>query len=199
VPEAIANLSAQQRLEQILRQGLLRGFPPFGADTPAICMSEARDDHLIDLIGRGNEPWGLVFSRQWVVDQGGGPVWPVRTHEWGGLTREQKAWAVRFEPGPDGRSDWLHEQEWRLLLDHESPFLEIQPANLEAILVGDGNWQRDIDWYQTVDGGIASSHEVVTDPYLTFSSRPIDPFSSVPLWYWNSATGTIDRIGLESG
>lgn len=46
-----------QRLDKVLTEGKLRGFAPFGAQTPVLCFSESPPDHLAHLIA----------ERHWVV------------------------------------------------------------------------------------------------------------------------------------
>lgn len=120
-------MTARERLNSILEEGWLRGFRPYGSvgNTPVVCFAECNDEHLVHLIGLGYEPWGLVFRRQWIADLGGGPAWPVRTEPYKELTEQQRAWAMRFEPGA---ADWLHEREWRLLLDPIESRIEFGPA-----------------------------------------------------------------------
>jgi hypothetical protein len=193
LPADITSMTARQRLDTIVRSSTLRGFPPFGCTTqPVISFAECRDAHLIDLIDRGYEPWGLVFARQWVSDHGGGPVWPVSTAPYTELNEQQRAWSVRFEPGV---ADWLHEQEWRLLLDPATPWLSLEGSNVVALLVGDDQWQLPADRYRTFDGELISDHELIAgagDPMAAFA-QPDSPLAAVPIWRWNTVRRVIDR------
>jgi hypothetical protein len=53
------------RLFRILEEGGLRGFAPFGASLPMICLSESTFPHLQWLLTqRGFPRWGLFLRRQ---------------------------------------------------------------------------------------------------------------------------------------
>lgn len=75
----VASLTASQRLDTILRTGVLRAFPPYGGSWPVICFSESDSSGVEALLRYGDfQPWGLIVQRDWVWRQGGGPVWYVR-------------------------------------------------------------------------------------------------------------------------
>jgi hypothetical protein len=100
-------MTVEQRLDSILWEQRLYGFPPFGAyvDQPMICFSESPPDHLRWLIAtRGWPAWGLLFFRQYIYDIGGGPVWHTRATQHAELNREQRRWAVRLDTTPVSRS-----------------------------------------------------------------------------------------------
>ncbi len=112
VPESIQGMSAQERLDSILREKQFRAYAPFGATTPCICFSESPPDHLKYLLGIGRfSPWGIVTHRSAILSAGGGSVAyvPDAVHaqfQQAGLAH----WSVRTATG----STWMHEREWRL-------------------------------------------------------------------------------------
>ena len=140
VPDEIRNLTYPDRLAQILYQGRISAVPTFGTGgRPIVAFTEK-------LAGLGSPadqrrqltPWGIGFSKQFIFNQGGGPVLYVRGDEWDAATAALpdpvRARAVRFWPGaawqvgdplmfdgaqqlPDAianESQWLHEREWRV-------------------------------------------------------------------------------------
>jgi hypothetical protein len=136
---SIAGLSPQDQLASILWDGMLRGSVPFGATKPMVCFSESPAQHLHWLLtDRMFPPWALLFTRQWVYDFGGGPIWYPREQQFREMTAEQQNWAVRFDAY---NSDWLHEREWRIPVLPGYGGLGISPADVQAIIVGEPNWQ----------------------------------------------------------
>jgi hypothetical protein len=140
VPQDIGNLDAPGRLAQILHQGRIRAIPTFGTEGRAIvAFTESSQASVLRLISeRRYTPWGIGFSKQFIFNQGGGPVLYVRGDEWAATTAVLpdpiRARCVRFWPGaaweegdpvmfdgvqalPDeiaNPSEWLHEREWRV-------------------------------------------------------------------------------------
>jgi hypothetical protein len=196
VPDEIANLDPWERLDQILWEQRLLGFPPFGAafDQPMICLSESPPNHLQWLLGtRGWKPWGLIFQRQYVYDVGGGPVWSVRSPQFDTLSPDQKRWAVRFDTTPEKRSDWLFEREWRIPRPVDDPALLLTTANLVGILIGDPSWRPSVREVHTgffrsgATGELAHPHE----PYAQPDTRPALPSLWVEMAlriYWDPNT-----------
>ncbi|MFG2800595.1 hypothetical protein [Streptomyces pseudovenezuelae] len=128
----------EDRLVSILRSGALRGAAPFGLDAPVLCFSEvteeARRVMLRDGVGRGPyEPWGLVLDRQQLIAARARPVLYVSREERdqmkAALPRRTYNRCVAYEPDPSrGRSDWLHEREWRICFEPEDePVLPLTP------------------------------------------------------------------------
>ncbi|MGH3858477.1 hypothetical protein [Actinokineospora sp.] len=78
-PQAITDLTAQQKVGSILWDGVVWGFPPFGADIhhPMVCLSESPPEHLLWLLDeRHRQPWGLLMWRQKVYDlEAFPPLW----------------------------------------------------------------------------------------------------------------------------
>lgn len=62
VPQAITDLTAQQKLDAILWDRVVWGFPPFGADIhhPMVCLSEHTRALLWLLNERHWQPWGRL-------------------------------------------------------------------------------------------------------------------------------------------
>jgi hypothetical protein len=140
VPADIQPLSYADRLAQILYQGTIRAIPTFGTNGRAVAaFTESSQPSVLQLISEGTyTPWGIGFSKQFIFDQGGGPVLYIRGDEWDATTAAlpdpARARAVRLWPGagweegdplmfdgaqqlPDAianPSQWMHEREWRV-------------------------------------------------------------------------------------
>jgi hypothetical protein len=140
VPAEIRRLDPPDRLAQILHDGTIRAFPTFGTSyRPIVAFTESSEASVRRLItDRRYEPFGVGFSKQFIFDQGGGPVLYVRGDEWsaatGALPGPLRARLVRFWPGAERQpgdplgaldapqlpdhlrtaSEWLHEREWRV-------------------------------------------------------------------------------------
>jgi hypothetical protein len=132
----IRSMSAQERLKSIVSSGLMRPFPPYGADMPCVCFSETTIEHLRFLLGdRRYLPWGIVLTRQQVLLRGGGTVAYIQDEET--LAKFKGAgldhWAVRT----GGFTDWTHEREWRI--PWKWPKLRL--PEVRAILVPDASWR----------------------------------------------------------
>lgn len=198
VPQAIRDLHPWQRLHNILWKGQIRGFAPFGSDSPMVCLSESTPEHLCWLLSNCQwPPWGLLLRRQTAYDLGGGPVWYARTEQLTKLPAELRGWAVRLEAGTH-RSEWLHEREWRIPVPPGNPVLQLPPDGVPVILVGDPQWQPtalvrrtvfvDQTGMQAVPGQPA--HPQVVDvpelPYLWTAA--------LERWYWDPATQRIRQI-----
>lgn len=191
VPPDIASASAAARLDRILTTGQMKGFPPFGAeaDQPTACFSESPLPHLIHLLKRGWQPWGLLFTRQWVYDQGGEPVSYMRKARWDTRQRQDKPFAVRLEADPgEGWSDWTHEREWRVPLDPQRPYLTLTPQSVAGILIGDSSWQPTPGWgpfINRISGQLSDGNDPFDEPW----PEPPPIWTSAPKWLWNSSTG----------
>ena len=81
--------------------------------------------------------WALLFTREWVYQAGGGPVWYTRKAQHRTLTAEQRNWAVRLE---GYTSDWLHEREWRVPVIPGFTGLQITAGIVKAVLTGEPTW-----------------------------------------------------------
>ncbi len=79
-------------------------------------------------------PFGIMFEKQWLYEQGGRPVIYQPETEFGLLPNELRWRHVRYEPGV---SDFTWEREWRIHTDelHFSP-------NVAGIVVPEEKWAR---------------------------------------------------------
>lgn len=199
VPTEISDATPRARLDRILATETLRGFPPFGAeiDQPTVCLSESPPSHLTYLLNRGWQPWGLLFSRQWVYDNGGEPVAYMRKMRWANRRNEDKPWSVRLEPDPThGWSDWTHEREWRILLDPQRPYIRLTQQSVAGVLVGDPSWRPtgvpSGDYVNQLSGELGDG----TDPFDEECRLPPPIWATAPKWLWNPATRTMGIIAI---
>ena len=147
VPAHIRSLTPEQRLDNILWEQRIIGFPPFGYGVvqPMVCFSESPLNHLDWLLHSQHwPPWGVILRRQSLYAKGGGPVWYARPEEYSSLTPAQRAWAVRYEATATQRSDWVHEREWRIPVPPADPVLRLARGDVFAVLVGNPTWQPTI-------------------------------------------------------
>lgn len=153
LPDAVRGLSAEQRLAQILGDGLLRAFPvPGTGSTPVTCMSDISPADLESAFRTGLntrgplEPWAVVLHRDGMWGAGARPVFYA---DYADLPQVQQALEKRA-PGrgalaqridiTTSRSDWTHEREWRLLPRHGRDGIAVWPQ-LDAVVVGVAGWQ----------------------------------------------------------
>lgn len=199
VPDSISTLTPQQRLNNILWEQRILGFPSFGADRnqPMVCLSESPPKHMDWLLHSHQwPPWGVLFQRQWVYNKGGGPVWYARTKQHAGLTYEQRPWVVRFNTTGANRSDWVHEREWRIPVPLDNPALHLAPRNdVAAILVADRSWrptpriiskQTLIDRYTGAITHQGNPHAVTKVRQVLELLPPL--WENTPRGYWDSTT-----------
>jgi hypothetical protein len=128
-----------ERLIAILWSGCIYGSVPFGPPTQhCVCFSEASEDHVSWLVKERRFPgWGLLFDKQVIFELGGGPVWYARHDQADAVAGMPAAeWIVRYDTRPGARSDWTHEQEWRL----HTPCLSLSGAGVQGVLVEDPAW-----------------------------------------------------------
>jgi hypothetical protein len=200
VPEWLRALTPEQRLDGILWDQRIYGFVPFGATAPhaMVCLSESPLEHLAWLINeRQWPPWGLFVWRQRIFNAGGGPVWYARPPQHATLTPEQRAWAVRFESSPGGRSDWVHEQEWRVPVPPHDPALHLAPGDVHAVLVPNPFWQPTLrpvlppvpPPLPLPGSSQAGMPAYVTNPSFIQPPQPVPVlpalWSGVQRWYWD--------------
>ncbi|MFD8296619.1 hypothetical protein ACFV13_10400 [Streptomyces bauhiniae] len=187
VPQEIQHMTPQERLNNILTEGQLRAFPPFGAVTPCVCFSESPPAHLSHLIGLGRfQPWGIVVSRYGVLDLGGGSVAyvPEAVHA---QFREAglEHWSVRT--GTD--SAWMHEREWRL--PRTDGYVSIR--SVRAILVGDPTWRPSLVEAAWVDG---STGEPLPGPNGNPFAQPIMDLPRLwresEIWVWDAQRQSVN-------
>ncbi|MEV6906097.1 hypothetical protein [Amycolatopsis sp. NPDC051071] len=115
----IRDLRPWQRLHNILWEGQIWGFPPFGSDSPMVCLSERPLEHQRWLLlHRYMPPWGLLLRWQAVYDSAAGPVWYTPTEQLAtlpgpGLTACATHVSTRAMPVPIGvrrRSSSVHDE-----------------------------------------------------------------------------------------
>lgn len=182
----IAAMSPRDRLENILWEGMLRGSVPFGAASPMVCFSESPADHLRWLLNDRMFPaWALLFTRQWVYNFGGGPVWYPRDQQYSTMTPEQRNWAVRFDAY---NSDWLHEREWRIPVQPGYAGLQITAADVLAIIVEEPDWQpwREVrEWTGQMLGPDGTPDAMGTEPELFPQFRLPPLWTAIQRFWWD--------------
>jgi hypothetical protein len=176
-PEVVF-LSPADRLSNIVAEGVLRAHRAPGSSAPVVCLSESDPDGVAAMLERsGFAGWGVVFRRQWVWDEGGGPVWYARSDAWpriaSTLDPDLMAWVVRTVPG---EADWLHEREWRV--SPSGGELVLDREGVVAFLVSDPEWEPRLvpgHTFNPETGGIGVAE--VTPDLAT----------EVPRWYWDGS------------
>jgi hypothetical protein len=168
LPAAVAHLTAEQRLANILNTRQLLGWQVYGSRLLAVaCVSDLSAAELETAFARGLnrrgrlEPWAVVLDRQlaWqagfrpVVYADGDGVEAVRAAMEQVYGPTGPALVVRTEMGTD---DWTAEREWRFCFDPPPPMswniadglvppptppavLELNDA-VRAVIVGVSGW-----------------------------------------------------------
>jgi hypothetical protein len=129
VPPEISGMKDWERLGQILLDGRILAFPPFGTSAPVVCFTECTKIGIQTLMADGRyTPCGQAFTKDFALRNGAGPALYIRGDEWDCVDRmpaELRVRAVRFWPGATSttgiplpwyvaqESQWLHEREWR--------------------------------------------------------------------------------------
>lgn len=195
VPDWIRGITPAQRLDNILWQQCIWGFPPFGAESPMVCFSESPADHLVWLMNdRHWPPWGVFLTRQRVYAAGGGPVWYARPGQYAKMAPDQLAWSVRLgTTWGQPRSEWLHEREWRLPVPAENPALSLAPGVITAVLVGNPAWQPSVrlvqqptGYYVDVSTGQPTPPDnPLAEPQMHQISAYPPLWGTCPRWYWD--------------
>ncbi|MEX2251454.1 MAG: hypothetical protein WD895_05195 [Acidimicrobiia bacterium] len=146
LPDAIRQLDARGRLEGILQERAIWAMTTFYAPVPTVCFTESTRPGLEYMIGEaGFEPWGIVFHRETVFDQGGGPVFHLRDDEWeyrDRLPDRLRSRIIRFAPG---EAEWVEEREWRVPYDSGEPGFVFTPDQVVALIVGDPRWPPPVE------------------------------------------------------
>lgn len=159
---AIAALTPEERLRSILWDGAITGTSPFRQGLPTVSFSEASSAHLHWLIhARFFPSWGLIYDRQAVYAAGGGPVWHARPAQYdAALAAELDPWVVRLDTTAGApRSEWMHEQEWRVQADRYPATTE---AGLIGVLVGNAEWTP-ADWLEVKTGRLVDATGAMAD------------------------------------
>jgi len=80
-------------------------------------------------------PFGIMFKKKWIFEQGGRPVIYQTNEEYEHL-RETHRWRhMRYHPNQNPPVDFTWEREWRVRCDH----LDFNPE-VATIVVADSNW-----------------------------------------------------------
>jgi hypothetical protein len=186
VAPGIRAMSAPQRLTSILQSQELHSVTTYSGGDPAVCFTESTLAGIEFMLARrGYQPWALVFDRQSIYDAGGGPVWYARPDQYTALGMADPAlrsWAVRLDPG----SDWLEEQEWRIVLpartDELIPVVPLTTLALVAIIVGDPTW----------NGVVQRTAMTLAGPQWGLFYPLLPP--GLPRWWWNPATRKLEPL-----
>jgi len=80
-------------------------------------------------------PFGIMFEKRWIFEQGGRPVIYQPDSEYDALPESHKWRHVRYEPNAEEPKDFTWEREWRILTD-ELNF----NASVAAVVVPDRDW-----------------------------------------------------------
>src|SRR4051812_10216292 len=79
----IDKLDDWSRLQRILTGRSLMGFEMFGVRARAACFTEATAEGCVWLVSSGRySSCGIAFTKQFLFERGGGPVFQVRGDEW---------------------------------------------------------------------------------------------------------------------
>lgn len=162
-------------LDLIVTEERLMAKPTFGTDRNVVCLSESDVGGVEALLSTGHfEAWGVVLRRDWVWQNGGGPIWYTRDDVWQKVRDRDEQdllqWMVRTSPQS---ADWLHEREWRIPVPDD--YLELSLDGVAALVVSNPDWQpfRPSATVQWGDGRLADVE--VTNHFA----------SEVPRWYWD--------------
>ena len=168
-------LTPQQRLDSIFHSGGFQASIALTRAWPVVCFSESTPRGVEKLLGPKRwDGWGIVVSRDWVWERGGGPIWYARDDldpsPIGQLDPRSLAWHLKTTPQDN---DWLHEREWRVPCDPNTPFLPIDVSDVVAVVVSDRAWEpTELGMEQTPDGHLAEALRTVP----------------VTRWWWNGQT-----------
>jgi hypothetical protein len=172
-------MAPPERLDSILTEMRIYGHPTYWSSTPTVCLSESDSRGVASLLKHGWAPWGIVLARQWVWDQGGGPVWYVRNDRYqkvqAALDEDARTWLVRTEPDT---SDWMHEREWRIPTSPDADYVDLSlDDGPVAVLVADRDW------------GPQHVHTMDISPYTGDIAQVLQVPAEhrLPRWFWNGS------------
>ena len=136
-----------------------------------VCFSESTPTGIDYLIAKkGYAPWGIVFKKDKIFAEGGGPALVVRGDHWADFQQcppGLRSMGVRLEPG---ESEWTHEREWRAPAGGTGLSFGFDKTDVVALIIGSADWpeeemvygydhwQGDYDWTQ-VEPDWATGHE----------------------------------------
>ena len=171
-------MSAKDRLESILSESRIRAMRTFFAQVPVVCFTESTQRGLEYMIGEaGFEPWGIVFHREAVFAQGGGPVFHLRGDEWEARESLPLRLQSRFIKFAEGEAEWTEEREWRVPYEEGEAGFEFHPDEVEAVIVGDTDWphpEPDMELALVLGETAAQMYE-----------GPPTWFHGYSRWWWN--------------
>lgn len=132
------------RLLEIVQSGLLLGGTGMiRGDYRCVCFTEAPPLPALaaDFSAAGSftryQPFGLMFSKQWLFSRGGRPVVYQTDTDYDLMPAELRWRHVRYEPDAIPPIDFTWEREWRLQCEN----LSFTPADV-ALVVPDPDWQQ---------------------------------------------------------
>ena len=104
-------------------------------------------------------PFGIMFTKKWIFQEGGRPVFYQPDKEFQTLPDEIKWRHVRYEPDIESPIDFSWEREWRIKRDA----LNINPA-YAFIVVPNKNWaQRLKDCYHHEQDMIVRQYSIIDE------------------------------------
>ncbi len=159
VPKSVVDKADWDRLATILIDRQIRAFPTFGNDLPAVCFTECTLAGIKTLMKEKRyTPCGIVFDKDFVFREGGGPAFYVRGDEWPhvkALPPELRFRATRWWPGAQPSpgapalkphlatpSEWTHEREWRVRGSGDPPAFKFNWGDIAFIISPHPKWQK---------------------------------------------------------
>ncbi len=155
VPQRIRDLDARERLGSIMLQRRIHAFETFFTyGVPVVCFTEATREGMYALINGTTKryvSWGIGFSKDFILQNGGGPAYYVRGDMWADFVASNlpdtiKALGTMFWPGVDlapgenapvtwmKKNEWAHEREWRVPFSGEGAGLAFQYRDVSTVV-----------------------------------------------------------------
>jgi hypothetical protein len=134
---------AFQRLGRIVEERRILGTgEKIKGGYRCVCFSEAPLTSLKDGLVNPEaysrySPFGIIFEKRWIFEQGGRPVIYQTDEEFEGLPEVYRWRHVRYEPHKERPIDFTWEREWRIKIDA----LKFEPSNA-AIIVPNEDWAK---------------------------------------------------------
>lgn len=133
--------SAYETIRTIINESRLIGGSGFiKGGHICVCLSEAPlaalEHGLLNSSAYSRySPFGIVFEKRWIFEQGGRPVIYQPDSEYDALPESHKWRHVRYEPNAEEPKDFTWEREWRILTEE----LNFNPS-VAAVVVPDRDW-----------------------------------------------------------
>lgn len=152
VTVGIASLDAVARMRKILTERAICGFQTFfSLNGPVVCFTEIPVTVMSELVAEQRYlPWGIGFSKDFVLRSGGAPAVYLRGDIWDRFADsdapdEVKALATLYWPGIEpgtGRTigsitkqnEWAHEREWRVPVPFDQPTMAFDYGDVVSIV-----------------------------------------------------------------